>query len=59
MNELRKKRSLHPVRDYFRSVFNISDDMMTYDEIEAMMEENTVIHGPNMWVLMMSAIIAS
>ncbi|MBQ5316004.1 MAG: DUF389 domain-containing protein [Oscillospiraceae bacterium] len=49
----------HPMRSYFRSVFNITDDMMSYEEIDAMMKENTVIHGPNMWILMMAILIAS
>ncbi len=44
---------------FFHSLFNISDDQMTYDEIDRMMYENTIIHGPNMWILMMATFIAS
>lgn len=54
-----KKRSLTGVRKYFYDVFNIRDDMMSYEEIDEMMEENTVIHGANMWILMLAALIAS
>ena len=53
------KKSRSGIRKYFYDVFNIRDDMMSYEEIDAMMEENTVIHGANMWILMMAALIAS
>lgn len=54
---MQKKRS--GVREFFNSVFNIYDDQMSYDEIDKMMYENTIIHGPNMWILMMATFIAS
>ena len=33
--------------------------MMSYEEIDVMMQENTVIHGSNMWILMLAILIAS
>lgn len=53
------KETRSGIRKYFHDVFNIRDDMMSYEEIDEMMEENTVIHGANMWILMMAALIAS
>lgn len=53
------EKSRSGIRKYLYDVFNIRDDMMSYKEIDAMMEENTVIHGANMWILMMAALIAS
>lgn len=47
------------IRKYFHDVFDIRDDMMSYEEIDEMMEENTVIHGANMWILMLAVLIAS
>ena len=55
--EMKKKRS--GLSNFFHSIFNISDDQMSYDEIDRMMFENTIIHGPNMWILMMATFIAS
>ena len=55
--EAKRKRSA--LSNFFYSLFNISDDQMTYDEIDRMMYENTIIHGPNMWILMMATFIAS
>ncbi|MBQ8978716.1 MAG: DUF389 domain-containing protein [Oscillospiraceae bacterium] len=54
-----REPSASPIKGYFKSVFDISDDMMSYEEIDTMMLENTVIHGPNMWILMMATFIAS
>ena len=54
---LKKKRSV--LSSFFHSIFNIYDDQMTYEEIDRMMYENTIIHGPNMWILMMATFIAS
>ena len=52
-----KRNRLH---DYFRSVFYMRDDtMMSYEEIDDMMHEQTVIHGANMWILMLAILIAS
>lgn len=53
------KETKSGLRKYFHDVFNIRDDMMSYTDIDEMMEENTVIHGANMWILMMAALIAS
>ena len=47
------------VKNFFYSLFDISDDMMSYKEIDEMMQENTVIHGANMWILMLAILIAS
>lgn len=55
--EIKEKRS--GMRSFFRDLLNMHDGMMSYDEIDAMMQENTVIHGPNMWILMLAALIAS
>ena len=55
--EIKKKRS--NAKEYFYSVFNITDNMMSYEEIDAMMREQTVIHGANMWILMLAILIAS
>ena len=53
------KETKSGLRKYFHDVFNIRDDMMSYTDIDEMMEENTVIHGANMCILMMAALIAS
>lgn len=42
-----------------KKMFNIFDGMMSYEEIDEMMNENTIIQGPNMWILMMAILIAS
>ena len=48
------------VHDYFRSVFYMRDEtMMSYEDIDDMMHEQTVIHGANMWILMLAILIAS
>ncbi|MGN1450565.1 MAG: DUF389 domain-containing protein [Eubacteriales bacterium] len=47
------------IKEYFARVFDIHSDMMSYEEINDMMEENTVIHGSNMWILIMAILIAS
>ncbi|MDD6262063.1 MAG: DUF389 domain-containing protein [Clostridiales bacterium] len=47
------------VKAYFARVFDIHSDMMSYEEINDMMEENTVIQGSNMWILIMAILIAS
>ena len=46
-------------RRYFKNLLDMRGDMMSYDSIAAMMEENTIIHGSNMWILMMAIFIAS
>ncbi len=56
--EAKEKKSR--VRQYFRSVFYMRDDtMMSYEDIDTMMREQTVIHGANMWILMLAILIAS
>lgn len=55
MNTREKSR----IRQYFHNLFDIRGDMMTYDELWEMMEENTVIRGSNMWILIMAIFIAS
>ena len=47
------------LKRFFHKVFYIRDDMMSYEEIDEMMQENTVIHGSNMWILMLAILIAS
>ena len=47
------------IKGYFRRLFDIRGDMMSYKELDKMMEENTVIHGSNMWILMLAILIAS
>ncbi len=47
------------IKKYFRSLFDIREDTMSYDELRKMMEENTIIHGSNMWILMLAILIAS
>ena len=53
--EKRKGRA----KKYFRDLLDIRGDMMSYGEIDEMMQENTVIHGSNMWILMLAILIAS
>lgn len=55
--EIKQKRS--GMRQFFKDMLNMHDGMMSYEEIDEMMQENTVIHGPNMWILMLAALIAS
>lgn len=47
------------LRRYLHRIFDIRADMMTYEEIAEMMEENTIIQGANMWILMLAILIAS
>ena len=49
----------HPVKDYFHRLLDMRSNMLSYEELHDMMEENTVIHGANMWILMMAILIAS
>lgn len=55
MNTREKSR----IRQYFHNLFDIRGDMMNYDELREMMEENTIIRGSNMWILIMAIFIAS
>ena len=47
------------IRDYFSKLFDIRSDMMDHEELREMMEENTIIRGSNMWILIMAILIAS
>lgn len=47
------------VKGYFHKLLDIRGDMMSYKELDQMMAENTVIHGSNMWILMLAILIAS
>lgn len=47
------------IRNYFSRLFDIRSDMMDAEELRDMMEENTIIHGSNMWILIMAIFIAS
>lgn len=47
------------VKRYFHKLLDMRSNMLSYDELHDMMEENTIIHGANMWILMMAILIAS
>lgn len=47
------------LKEYFHSLVDMRDNMMSYEEIDTMMREQTVIHGANMWILMLAILIAS
>lgn len=47
------------VKKYFHNLFDIRADMMSFEELKEMMEENTIIHGSNMWILILAILIAS
>ena len=47
------------LKQYFKSLLDMRGDMMSYEEIDRMMQDNTVIHGANMWILMLAIFIAS
>lgn len=53
------KTSGQSVKAYFHSLLDMRSDMLSYDELHDMMEENTVIRGANMWILMLAIFIAS
>ena len=55
-DEINKKNE---VKVYFHSMLDMRSNMLNYDELHEMMEDNTVIHGANMWILMMAILIAS
>ena len=54
--EVKKK---HSAKAYFHRLLDMRSNMLPYDELHDMMEENTVIHGANMWILMLAILIAS
>lgn len=47
------------VWNFFHSLFDMREDTMDHGELHEMMYENTVIHGSNMWILMLAILIAS
>lgn len=53
------KNTNHSVKEYFHSLLDMRSDMLSYEALHDMMEENTVIHGANMWILMLAILIAS
>ncbi len=53
------KSSKRSVKAYFSNLLDMRSNMLSYDELHDMMEENTVIHGANMWILMLAILIAS
>lgn len=56
---MEEKKKTGRAKAYFRELLDIRGDMMSYEEIDAMMLENTAIHGSNMWILMLAIFIAS
>ncbi len=59
VKKTRRERAKAAAIKYFKNFLDIRDDMMSYEEIDEMMLENTIIHGPNMWILMLAILIAS
>ncbi|MBP3855234.1 MAG: DUF389 domain-containing protein [Ruminiclostridium sp.] len=58
--EVRKEvKKISGFRRYAKKLLDMRGDMMSYDEISRMMDENTEIHGSNMWILMLAIFIAS
>ena len=49
----------HGLKSYLHNLFDVRGDMMSHEDIDKMMEENTVIHGSNMWILILAILIAS
>ena len=47
------------IKSYFSALFDIRSDTMNHEELDEMMVENTIIHGSNMWILIMAILIAS
>ncbi len=60
-NENKKEagKKNRPVKAYFSRLLDMRSNMLNYDALHDMMEENTVIHGANMWILIMAILIAS
>lgn len=54
---IKEKKSV--IRTFMHTLFDLRDNMMSYEEIDAMMRDQTVIHGANMWILMLAILIAS
>lgn len=49
----------HRIKKYFHSLFDIRDNMLSYEELDKQMREQAEIHGANMWILMLAILIAS
>ena len=43
-----KQGKMNSLKRFLINLFDIRGDMMSYEDIDAMMEENTDIHGSNM-----------
>ncbi len=56
-NEIKPEK--HSIKAYFNSLLDMRSNMLSYSELHDMMEENTIIHGANMWILMLAILIAS
>ncbi|MDE7230942.1 MAG: DUF389 domain-containing protein [Oscillospiraceae bacterium] len=58
-NQVSSSKVKAGVRYFFRNLFDMRKDTMDHGELREMMEENTVIRGSNMWILMLAILIAS
>ena len=56
--EKEREELKHGLLNFFRNLFDLRGDMMNQSQIDAMMNENTVIHGSNMWILILAMFIA-
>ncbi len=52
------KEEKHRIKDYFRNLFDMRKDTNDHGELRELKEENTVIHGSKMWILMLAILIA-
>lgn len=57
--DTKTKPAKERMKAYFHNLLDMRSDMLPYDELHDMMEENTIIHGANMWILMLAILIAS
>lgn len=53
------KQTKKGIKNFIHNLFDIRGDTMPHKELQEMMEENTIIHGSNMWILMLAILIAS
>lgn len=53
------KKEQHRIKDFLHSLLDMREDTMDHGELREMMRENTVIHGSNMWILVLAILIAS
>lgn len=56
---MEKKTRRAKSANMFRRVFTVKDNMMSYEDIEKMMYDNTRLSGSNMCILMLAIFIAS